>query len=262
MGKKILAIVGLLSLFISSCSRVEPNYVGVVMENYGKNGKSDFTTEKGRVWTMSPGKELFQVPLFEQRGNFEKSLTLKAADNTEFKASPVYSFRVVESKAIDVVFNNKQLKDGDFMTSLADNVLEPRMYDLAKEESRKYTTEQLMSNGGSLKFEKDLEGIMQKEFEKRGLELISFSAQLDFSDKVKGKIDARNEVNTNLSVLDQKIQEQKKTNELEQLITEQALIRSKGLTQEILQEKAIQKWNGVLPQTFSGNNLPFVKTIK
>ena len=95
MGKKILVIVGLLSLFISSCSRVEPNYVGVVMENYGKNGKSDFTTEKGRVWLMSPGKELFQVPLFEQRGNFEKSLTLKAADNTEFKASPVYSFRVV-----------------------------------------------------------------------------------------------------------------------------------------------------------------------
>ncbi|MGV0964940.1 SPFH domain-containing protein [Empedobacter falsenii] len=262
MGKKILVIVGLLSLFISSCSRVEPNYVGVVMENYGKNGKSDFTTEKGRVWLMSPGKELFQVPLFEQRGNFENSLTLKAADNTEFKASPVYSFRVVESKAVDVVFNNKQLKDGDFMTSLADNVLEPRMYDLAKEESRKYTTEQLMSNGGSLKFEKDLETIMVKEFEKRGLELISFSAQLDFSDKVKGKIDARNEVNTNLSVLDQKIQEQKKTNELEQLITEQALIRSKGLTQEILQEKAIQKWNGVLPQTFSGNNLPFVKTIK
>lgn len=262
MGKKILAIVGLLSLSISSCSRVEPNYVGVVMENYGKNGKSDFTTEKGRVWTMSAGKELFQVPLFEQRGSFEKSLTLKAADNTEFKASPVYSFRVVESKAIDVVFNNKQLNDGDFMTSLADNVLEPRMYDLAKEESRKYTTEQLMSNGGSLKFEKDLERIMAKEFEKRGLELISFSAQLDFSEKVKGKIDARNEVNTNLSVLDQKIQEQKKTNELEQLITEQALIRSKGLTQEILQEKAIQKWNGVLPQTFSGNNLPFVKTIK
>lgn len=262
MGKKILVIVGLLSLFISSCSRVEPNYVGVVMENYGKNGKSDFTTEKGRVWLMSPGKELFQVPLFEQRGNFEKSLTLKAADNTEFKASPVYSFRVVESKSVDVVFNNKQLKDGDFMTSLADNVLEPRMYDLAKEESRKYTTEQLMSNGGSLKFEKDLEAIMVKEFEKRGLELISFSAQLDFSDKVKGKIDARNEVNTNLSVLDQKIQEQKKTNELEQLITEQALIRSKGLTHEILQERAIQKWNGVLPQTFSGNNLPFVKTIK
>lgn len=261
--KKFLLMVVLSTAFLTSCERVEPNYVGVVMENYGKNGKADFTTEKGRVWMMSPGKELFQVPLFEKRENFEKPLTLKSADNTEFNASPVYSYRVVESKAVDVVFNNKQLKDGDFMSSLADNVLEPRMYDLAKEESRKYTTEQLMSNGGSLKFEKDLETIMTQEFAKRGLELISFSAQLDFSDKVKGKIDARNEVNTNISVLDQQIEEQKKRNELEQLVTEQALIRSKGLTPEVLQEKAIDKWNGSVPSTFSGNGgIPFVKAIK
>ena len=259
--KKFLFAVILGTALLTSCSRVEPNYVGVVMENYGKNGKADFTTEKGRVWMMSAGKELFQVPLFEQRGNFEKALTLKSADNTEFNASPVYSYRVVESKAIDVVFNNKQLKDGDFIQSLANNVLEPRMYDLAKEESRKYTTEQLMSNGGSLKFEKDLEAIMIKEFAKRGLELISFSAQLDFSDKVKGKIDARNEVNTNISVLDQQIEEQKKRNELEELVTQQALIRSKGLTQEILQEKAIDKWDGKTPTTVAGG-IPFVKQIK
>lgn len=260
--KKFLFATVLATIFLTSCERVQPNYIGVVMENYGKNGKSDFTTEKGKVWLASPGKELFQVPLFEQRGNFTKPLTLKSADNTEFNASPVYSFRVVESKAVDVVFNNKQLK-GEFMSTLADNVLEPRMYDLAKEESRKYTTEQLMSNGGSLKFEKDLETIMNKEFEKRGLELISFSAQLDFSDKVKGKIDARNEVNTNISVIDQQIAEQKKRNELELLITEQALIRSKGLTSEVLQEKAIQKWNGVVPSTYSGNNgIPFIKSIK
>lgn len=233
--------------FLMSCERVEPNYVGVVMESYGKNGKSDFTTEKGKVWTASPGKELFQVPLFEQRGEFEKSLTLKASDNTEFKANPVYSFRVVESKAIDVVFNNKQLKDGDFMKSLADNVLEPRMYDLAKEESRKYTTDQLMSNGGSLKFEKDLEEIMSKEFEKRGLELISFSAQLEFSEKVKNKIDTRNEVNTNLSVLDQQITEQKKRNELAQLKAEENKIISSGITPQLLQQEFINKWDGKSP---------------
>jgi len=248
-------------MFLTSCDRVQPNYVGVVMENYGKNGKADFTTEKGRVWLLSPGKELYQVPLFEQRAGFEQKLTLKSADNTEFNANPVYSFRVVEAKAVDVVFNNKQLQ-GDFMESLTNNVLEPRMYDLAKEESRKYKTDELMSDGGSLRFEKALEKVMGEEFAKRGLELISFSAQLDFSDKVKGKIDARNEVNTNVSVLDQQIIEQKKRNELEQLKTEQALIRSKGLTQEILQEQAIKRWNGVLPSAYSGDGMPFVKQIK
>lgn len=260
--KKVLLLGIAATLFLTSCERVQPNYVGVVMENYGKSGMSDFTTEKGRVWVASPGKQLFQVPLFEQRGSFSKPLTLKAADNTEFKASPVYSYKVIESKAIDVVFNNKQLNDGDFMQSLMDNILEPRMYDLAKEESRKYKTEQLMSDGGSLKFEKDLEAIMTKEFEKRGLELKSFSSQLEFSDKVTNKINDRNEVNTNLSVIDQRILEQKKNNELEALKTEQALIRSKGLTSEILQEQAIRRWNGILPATYSGSTMPFVKQIK
>ena len=64
------------------------------------------------------------------------------------------------------------------------------------------------------------------------------------------------------SVLDQQIAEQRKRNELETLKTEQAIIRSKGLTQEILQEKAVNRWNGVLPSTYSGGSLPFVKTVK
>ena len=130
------------------------------------------------------------------------------------------------------------------MSSLEDNILEPRIYDLIKEESRKHKTDSLMADGGSLVFEKRLEQIVDMEFEKRGLQLLTFSAQLEFSEKVREKIDSRNEVNTNISVLDQQIEEQKKRNELEQLKTEQALIQSKGLTKEILYKQFIDKWDG------------------
>ena len=263
MKKLLLAGLVGCTMFLTSCDRVQPSEFGVVMENYGKNGKGDFTMESGRVWLLSPGKELFKVPSFEQRESFETSLTLKSSDNTEFKASPVYSYKIKRESAIDVVFNNKQLTGTDFSKALADNVLEPRIYDLAKEESRKYKTDVLMAEGGSLMFEKKLEEIVAKELDKRGIELLSFSAQLEFSDKVRGKIDARNEVNTNVSVLDQQIIEQRKRNELEQLKTEQALIRSKGLTQEILQEQAIKKWSGHVPTTYSGDGgVPFMKQIK
>ena len=104
-----------------------------------------------------------------------------------------------------------------------------------------------MAEGGSLQFEKKLEDIVEAEFEKRGLKLLSFSAQLEFSDKVRDKIDSRNEVNTNISVLDQRIEEQKKQNQLEELITQQALIKSRGLTKEILCEMFIDKWDGKTP---------------
>lgn len=245
--KKTLLVL-FVSLIISACSRVEPNYVGVLMENYGKEGKADFSLQKGRVNTMAPGTELYQVPLWEQRAGFERPMNLKASDNTAFTTAPVYSFKIIEKRAVDVVFDNKQLGSGsDFIQSLQDNILEPKIYDLMKEESRKYTTDELMANGGSLKFEQAVQEIVKSEFEKRGLELLTFSAQLNFSDKVTAKIDSRNEVNTNISVLEQQIEEQKKRNELEQLKMEQNLIASKGITPQLLQQQFIEKWDGKTP---------------
>ena len=192
----------------------------------------------------------------------DRILQVKAADNTAFTSKPLYSYKVIENRVVDVVFQNSRLGSGDdFMTALQDNVLEPRIYDIIKEASRSYTTEQLMANGGSLKFEQYVQDIVTKEFEKSGLQLVSFSLNLDFSSKVKAKIDSRNEVNTNISVLDQEIAEQRKKNELEVLKAEQNKIRSAGITPQLLQEQAIRKWNGKLPTTVSGGSIPFVKTV-
>lgn len=260
---KLLSITLLLSIIFFSCERVAPNYYGVLMENYGKSGKSDYARQQGRVNTISPGTELFQVPAFEQRAGFAEGLHLKASDNTEFTAKPLYSYKVIEGRVVDLVFQNARLgSGGDFMTSLEDNVLEPHIYDLIKEESRKYITDTLMSNGGSLKFETRVQDLVKKSFEEKGLELITFSANLDFSAKVKAKIDSRNEINTNVSVIDQQIIEQKKKNELAELKAQENIILSRGITPELLQQQAVEKWNGVLPSTYSDNSIPFVKNIK
>lgn len=257
----------ILSLLVFvSCTRVAPNYFGVLMENYGKSGKGDYSRVSGKVNDWGPGTELFQVPAWEQRADFsdndDKQLKLKAGDNTEFTAKPLYSYRAIESKVVDLVFQNARLGSGEeFMKKLENNILEPRIYDIIKEESRKYTTDTLMAQGGSLLFEQRVQAIVKTEFEKSGLELMTFSSNLDFSNKVKEKIDARNEVNTNLSVLDQQIAEQKKKNELEELKAQQNIIRSRGITPQILDEQAIQKWDGKLPSTFAGDRLPFMKSV-
>ncbi len=256
---KFMVAITLLAVLFTSCERVAPNYYGVLMENFGKNGKSDYSLQKGRVNTMAPGTELFQLPAFEQRANFEDQLLhLKASDNTEFNAKPRYSYKVIESMAVDVVFQNARLGSGDeFMKDLENNILEPHIYDLIKEESRKYNTDTLMANGGSLMFEKKVQTLIKNSFSEKGLELITFSANLDFSDKVKAKIDSRNEVNTNISVLDQQIAEQKKKNELAQLKAEENKIISSGITPQLLQQQFIEKWDGKTP--LYGNQVPILK---
>jgi hypothetical protein len=79
--------------------------------------------------------------------------------------------------------------------------------------------------------------------------------------KVTAKIDNRNEVNTNISVIDQQIVEQRKINELASLRAEENIIRSRGITPQILQEQAINKWNGVSPTTVLSNGNGFVVPI-
>lgn len=251
----------------TSCERVAPNYYGVLMENYGKNGKSDYSKQQGRVNVMAPGVELFQLPAFEQRADFANDqganlLNLKAADNTAFTAKPLYSYKVIADRAVDVVFQNARLGSGsDFMKALEDNVLEPHIYDIIKEESRKYITDSLMASGGSLKFEQRVQDLVKKSFEDKGLELITFSANLDFSDKVKAKIDTRNEVNSNVTVIDQQIIEQKKKNELAELQAQENIIRSKGITSQLLQEQAIQRWDGKLSGVYLSKDIPFINSL-
>jgi len=247
--KNLILLAILSPILLTSCERVAPNYYGVLMENYGKSGKSDYSKQQGRVNTMSPGTELFQVPAFEQRASFgDQVLHLKAADNTEFTAKPLYSYKAIENRVVDLVFQNARLGSGDdFMRNLEDNILEPHIYDLIKEESRKYATDTLMAQGGSLKFEKRVQDLVKKSFEESGLDLITFSANLDFSEKVKAKIDSRNEVNTNISVLDQQIAEQKKRNELAELKAQENIILSRGITPQLLQQQFIEKWDGHTP---------------
>lgn len=264
---KFSMLISIMLIGMTSCSRVAPNYYGVLMENYGKNGKSDYTEQQGRVNTMGPGTELFQVPAWEQRAAFtddegkERRLTLKAGDNTEFSAKPLYSYKAIKSRVIDLVFQNSRLGSGDgFMRALEDNVLEPRIYDMIKEESRKYITDTLMASGGSLLFEQRVQTIIKKAFEEVGLELLTFSANLDFSDKVKQKIDTRNEVNTNVSVIDQQIIEQKKRNELAELQAQENLIKSKGITPQLIQQQFIEKWDGKSP-LYGNTPVNFLKNI-
>lgn len=72
---KFVLVALLATVIFSSCERVAPNYAGVLMENYGKEGKKDFKIVSGRVSTWEWGTELFQVPLFEQRGSFQNPVT-------------------------------------------------------------------------------------------------------------------------------------------------------------------------------------------
>lgn len=260
---KLLALCLSVGILMSSCGTVvKPNYGGVLMQNYGKAGKSDYTEQSGRVSTWGWGTELFQVPLWQQRASVEDTLNMQDSKNNVMTCFPKYAYSVTKGRLVDVVFNNSQIakensSDGaSFLKHVEDNVLEMAIYDIIKEQSRKHLADSLMNNGGSLKFEKECEDIIRKTFADKGFTLEAITIPLTYSSRIMETLDKRLEVTTNVSTLDQEIIQQRKKNELEQLRTDFALIHSKSLTPEILELKRIEKWDGHYPTYYSGNGLP------
>lgn len=262
----LLIMIALFALTFTACERVDPNYAGVLMQNFGKNGKADYSLQYGRVSTISPGTKLFEVPLWEQRAEFlnedgtARILYLKSADNTEFTVKPFFAYKVNPSRAVDVVFNNAQLSSGsNFLYDVQMNVLQPKIYDILKQTCPEYPTDSLMKNSG-LDFEKAIEKRLRQVFEDGGFELTAFSATIDFPKKVKDKINDRNEVNQNILVIDQQIMEQRKQNELAALKAMEISIIANALTEEYLQLKAIEAWRVTKQPVYNG--IPFVQPIK
>lgn len=137
--------------------------------------------------------------------------------------------------------------DEDSIQSIRINILDPKITDILRSliVSRKSTD--LMAEGGNEVFNNAARQAVKEELEKRGFELVSFSAMLDYSAKVKTIIDARNQSNTQVSTINSKIEQAKKELELERIKTKIALVQSEGLTDKILQDKFIEKWDGKAP---------------
>lgn len=239
MFKKATMFV--LSIFLlSSCNEwVKPNHAGVMMENYGRDGKSDFHKVTGKVSTWSWGTELFQVPLYEQKGEYGDKLTISSTDNTNYYVSPMYTYRALQNRAIDVVFDYKHLGAGVDLDQIEDNILDPRIKDVSREISNSLSDDQLMNNGGKLKYEKMCTDSLRKIFEKAGFELLTYSSQLSFTDAMISKIAERNKVEQESQILDKKLANTKKEIELANLTSEANRARSQGVTELLLKEKEL-----------------------
>src|SRR5687768_8776737 len=105
----IIPIVLLVILVVAGyqgCNRVEPNYEGVLMTNYGRNGKTDFRRVTGTQNTMWFGTSLYQVPMYALNGNPD-AITVTAKDGGVFTVDPQYTYQAKRDSGINIIFNYK-----------------------------------------------------------------------------------------------------------------------------------------------------------
>jgi len=235
--KKIITIFAL-SIVLFSCNRPEPNYEGVLMTDYGRNGIESFKTVTGAQGPLGPGSELYQVPMFEQKADAD-AVRVSARDAGIFTVDPSYTYQALRGKGPQIVLNYKHLGTGDdFLENIENNTLDKLVTDTFREEARKYTTDSLMNNLGD--FEKDVETILLKKFSDRGFGMNTLTSGLTPPQSMANAIEARNNAIQKANEVRNQLETSKMLLEKARIDAETNRVKSAWLTHEVLQSQWIE----------------------
>lgn len=240
MKTKISILAITLITLLTSCSwnRVQPNYEGVLMTNYGRNGMNDFKEVTGAQGILGPGSELYQVPMWEQKAD-PQSLGITAKDGGYFTVDPIYTYQAIRGKGVDIVFNYKHVGLGDrMMDNLENQILNPIVLNAYRETARNYTTDSLMNNLNV--FEQSVESRLKTQFEKKFFAMGDLTSGLKPPKSMSDAIEKRNNAIQQAEQVKNELEVAKMNLQKARIEAEENRVRSEGLSAKNLTEKWIE----------------------
>lgn len=234
-----LLTIGFAAL-LYSCNPVQPNYEGVLMRNYGRNGESDFTAVTGAQGILGPGTELYQVPMFEQKAD-PAEVVITAKDAGVFTVDPSLTYQAIRGKGVDIIFNFKHvgIKNSDqIMDNIEIAVLNNLVTNAYREQARSFSTDSLMNNLAN--FETAVEGRLKTEFEKKGFTLLSLTSGLKPPASMAEAIERRNNTRQEAERAKNELLVAQIALEKAKLEAEANRVRAAGLDSKILQQQWIE----------------------
>jgi regulator of protease activity HflC (stomatin/prohibitin superfamily) len=242
MKKVVLFSIVAVAMLFTACNPVQPNFEGVLMQNYGRNGVQDFSIVTGTQGMLGPGTELYQVPMYEQTAD-PTQVTITAKDAGVFTVDPSFTYEAIRGKGIDIVFNYKHTGFDDNMDNLENMILNPIVINAFREEARNFTTDSLMNNLN--KFESRVQERLRSEFETKFFKLNSLTSGLTPPTSMAQAIESRNNQKQMAEQVKNELEVARMQKEKAQIEQETNKIKSQGLTKEILTERYIDalRWS-------------------
>lgn len=254
-------------LIVYACSRVEPNYEGIMMINCGKNGLEDFKVVTGRVNTTGVCTDLYQVPMFEQTGDVPQLPLVLSDGTTGFSVDPEYTYKAIRGKGREIIYNYKQFTGSDsFLDAIEDNILSRRVKEAYRDIARNYTADSLLNNMNQ--FEEQVKESLIPVFEFAHFMLVELTSGLTPPARLSESIQARNEeiseakreierMNREMARLEVEKEKAKAQVEISRLEAQAAIEKSRGLTPAVLEEMKIKAWEKAgcpVPQAVTENS--------
>lgn len=237
--KKMIFLLCVIASLVG-CNRPEPNYEGVLMTEYGRNGINSFKIVTGAQGILGPGSELYQVPMWEQAGDPDV-VEITAKDAGVFTVDPSYTYTPIRGKGAEIVFNYKNYRIQDpetFFDNVEANVLNKRVTDAYREEARNYTTDSLMNNLG--KFELSVQSRLKEEFKTKFFDLTTLTSGLKPPASMLKAVEDRNKAIQEANRVKNELETSRMLLEKAKIDAETNKVQSVGLTKEILMQQYIE----------------------
>ena len=249
--------IAVILLMMSCCTTIDSASVGIRFKKWSSNENLRGGVEgtcRGWVWYNPITENIFEYPTYIQRVTYEP-FTVNPKDAAIFSMTPTLAYQIDESKAVDIFVKYRK----PVRRTCANN----------------YTSDELMANRA--KFELEVRARLDESMNQEGFIVREFTTKIDPPASLTAAINAKNEAVQNALKAENKVKEA----EAEAKI---AIAKAKGqaeaqriqgdgeayynrvvaasLNALLVQQYAIEKWNGEMP-TYNGTNaLPFINLGK
>jgi regulator of protease activity HflC (stomatin/prohibitin superfamily) len=252
-----LLLTSFLLCVITSCTRIDAGYEGILIKQYGtEKGVQDVSLVTGRVTYSQWSEDVEQIPLFVQTVDYEP-FEVNDKDGSQFTVDPTISIRVAQGSGPAIY--KKYRKE-------VEEVIETTIFNYVKDAFRiqfnKYRTNDVISQREE--FENKVQDYLVKQLESEGFHLEQLTSGLKYPESIVKAVNLKNaavqkamqaenqlkvaEANAKIKIVEAKAEAE--ANEL----------RQRTLTEMLIQQQFIEKWDGKTP--LYGSAPTFFKNVQ
>ena len=264
---KILFMSLIVAMMACSCTVIDSSEVGIRFKRFSvtEQGKLDAIPVSGWVAYNPINTGVYTYPVTVQEVDYEP-FTITSKDNSKFTADPMLAYQINRDKAVDIFAKyRKPLKE------IEAGYLKLIICDAYRITASKYNSDELMSN--KLKFETDVQDMLDSTLLKEGFVIAQFTSQTIPPKSLQDAIDAKNKAIQDALQKENLVKEAEANAKIKIAEAEgeaQALkIKADGeayynrtvaasLSDKLIQQYYIDKWDGQLPTYQGGNNMPLI----
>ena len=260
--------IALFAVLVSMCCTVvDTSEVGIKFKKFSltDQGKLDAVPVTGWVFYNPVSTSVYTYPVYVQRVDYDP-FKVTTKDAAVFSMDPLLAFRINRDMAVDVFAKyRKPLED------IEQGYMRTVIYDAYRIVANRYTSDELMASRAQ--FEAEVRQMLETSLNNEGFEVEEFTSQITPPVSLSQAIEAKNQA-IQEALKAENLVKQAEANAkiaIAQAEGEAKALRIKAdgeayynrtvaasLNALLVQQDAIQKWDGKMPTYVGGQNIPLI----